>query len=123
MGFKGQAGIAAAHMPASTFQQVYSAYVDNAVAYIKQHGISHVLFTSDLGSIAGAVICERTGLPGLTVEFQFLCLHKYYTRKAEPSKLCFDYIDLNDGNVWKAKVWYPCYIKAAFLQPFLQSVC
>ena len=92
------------------------AYVDNAVAYIKQHGISHVLFTSDLGSIAGAAICERTGLPGPTVESQFLCLHKYYTRKAEPSKLRFDYIDLNDGNAWKAKVWYPCYIKAAFLQ-------
>jgi len=57
---------------------VYSAYVDNAVAYIKQHGISHVLFTSDLGSIAGAAICERTGLPGPTVESQFLCLHKHY---------------------------------------------
>ena len=90
-------------------------YVDKAVAYIKQHGISHVLFATDLGSIVGAAICERSGLPGPTVESQFLCLHKYYTRKAEPSKLRFDYIDLNDGDAWKDKVWYPCYIKAPFL--------
>ena len=83
--------------------------------YVKQHGISHVMFTSDLGSTVGAAICERTGLPGPTIESQFLCLHKYYTRKAEPSKLRFDYIDLNGGNAWKDKVWYPCYVKVPFL--------
>ena len=41
-----------------------TSYVDRAVEYIQENGITAILFAHDLSSIVASVVCERTGLPG-----------------------------------------------------------
>ena len=67
-------------------------------------------------SVVASVVCELTGLPGPYLESTFLCLHKYYSRKKENGKLWLDYIHLDKpSREWKAKIRYPCFLKAPFL--------
>ena len=98
-----------------------TSYVDRAVEYVKENGITAILFAHDLSSIVASVVCERTGLPGPSLESTFRCLHKYYSRKTVAietvgGKLWFDYIHLDDpAENWRDKVSYPCFLKPACL--------
>ena len=89
-------------------------FIKGAVEYVKLHSIDAVVYFGDLAGLLAAIICEQTGLPGPTVESQFLCIHKYYSRKVEPSKLWFEAVKLG-SNDWKAVIKYPCYVKPPFM--------
>ena len=52
------------------------------VEYVKDERALH-----DLASIVAARVSERCGLPGPSAESMFLCFHKYYSRRAENSRL------------------------------------
>ena len=95
-----------------------TAYIDRAVEYVKTNGINGVMAGHDLASLVAAAVNERCGLRGPSAESMFLCFHKYYSRKADESKLWFDYILLDsssDKERWSKKVRYPCFIKTPFL--------
>lgn len=95
-----------------------TSYIDRAVEYVKEHAITGVIAGHDLASIVAAAVSERCGLPGPSAESMFLCFHKYYSRRAEESKLWFDYILLDSSSnkgEWRQKVRYPCFIKTPFL--------
>ena len=93
-----------------------TSYVDRAVEYVKENGITAIMYSHDMASVVASVVCQRTGLPGPSLESTFCSLHKYYSRKTEKSNLWFDYINLHDPEKkWKSKVLYPCYLKAPFL--------
>ena len=99
-------------------------YVDKAVEYVKKNDITAIMFCHDLASIIASVVCERTGLTGPTLESTFCSLHKYYSRKTEECRLWYDYIHLDDPNKeWKAKVRYPCFLKAPCLVNCMGSSC
>ena len=93
-----------------------TSYVDRAVEYIQENGITGIMFGHDLSSIVASVVCERTGLPGPSLESTFRCLHKYYSRKTVEGKLWVDYIHLDDpAENWRDKVSYPCFLKPSCL--------
>ena len=95
-----------------------TSYMDRAVEYVKDQGINGVIAGHDLASIVGASVSERCGLPGPSAESMFLCFHKYYSRKAEQTRLWFDYILLDSSSnkeEWRRKVQYPCFVKTPFL--------
>ena len=89
-------------------------FVDRAVRYVKEHSIDAILYFHDFSGFLGSIICEKTGLPGPSIESTFLCIHKYYSRKAEPSNLWFEAIELEKNN-WQGCMKYPCYVKAPCL--------
>ena len=91
-------------------------YVDRAVKYVRENGINGIMYGHDMSSIVASVVCEKTGLPGPSLDSTFISLHKYYSRQNSPDNLWYDYIDLNDlDKSWKAKMRYPCFVKAPFL--------
>ena len=91
-------------------------YVDRAVKYVRENGIDGIMYGHDMSSIIASVVCERTGLPGPSLDSTFLCLHKYYSRQNNPGNLWYDYIDLDDSDEsWKAKMRYPCFLKPPVL--------
>ena len=95
-----------------------TSYIDRAVKYVKDEGISGVIAGHDLASIVAARVSERCDLPGPSAESMFLCFHKYYSRIAEESRLWFDYILLDSSTnkeEWRDKVQYPCFVKTPFL--------
>ena len=93
-----------------------TSYVDRAVEYIQENGITGIMFGHDLSSIVASVVCEKTGLPGPSLESTFRCLHKYYSRKTVEGKLWVDYIHLDDpAENWRDKVSYPCFLKPSCL--------
>ena len=62
------------------------------------------------------MICKEAGLPGPSVESQLLCIHKYYNRMTEPSKLWYEAIDLDNQEDWHGShIKYPCFIKTPFM--------
>lgn len=65
----------------------YISFVKKAVEYVHHNNISSIVFSIDSMAMIGAAVCQETGLPGPTFESEFLCLHKYYSRKTEPSNL------------------------------------
>lgn len=90
--------------------------VDRAVKYVKENAISAVMFGHDLSSIVASVVCQISGLPGPSLVSTFLCLHKYYSRKACGDDLWIDYINLDDAvGIWQGKLKYPCFLKPPFL--------
>lgn len=89
-------------------------FIERAVKYVKENKIDAVLYFTDFAGLVGAIICEETGLPGPSVESVFLCIHKYYSRKAEPSKLWCEAIDL-ELKLPNPSIKYPCCVKAPFL--------
>ena len=93
-----------------------TSYVDKAVDYVKENGITAIMYCHDMASVVASVVCQRTGLPGPSLESTFCSLHKYYSRQTEKSNLWFDYIHLDDPEkTWKDVVRYPCFLKAPFL--------
>ena len=96
-------------------------YLERAFMYTKDHEIDAVFFSSDFGGFLASVICAHTGLPGPSIESQFLCIHKYYNRKTEPSKLWCEALDLDNEDEWCGPhIKYPCFIKPPCL---FWSVC
>ena len=90
--------------------------VERAVDYVREHCITGVMFGHDLSSVIASVVCEKTGLPGPSLDSTFICLHKYYSREIIPDNIWHDYIDLDDSdNSWRPKMRYPCFIKSPFL--------
>jgi hypothetical protein len=89
------------------------AYIDQCRDYIRTHHIDAVYYSRDVADLAAAALCEEFGFPGPSVESVFLCIHKYYSRRSEPTPIHCDYIDLYDANP-QAPV-YPCYIKPPWL--------
>ena len=99
-------------------------YVERAVRYVKEHGITAIVFSHDMASVVASVVCEHTDLPGPTLESTFLCLHKYYSRKTENGKLWFNYIHLDKpSSEWKTRMRYPCFLKASFLESSAGHCC
>jgi hypothetical protein len=91
-------------------------YVERAVEYVKHNGITGIMYGHDMPSIVASVVCEKTGLPGPSLDSTFICLHKYYSRQINPDNLWYDYIDLDDsGECWKTRIRFPCFVKAPFL--------
>ena len=94
-------------------------FISRAVEYVNDHKIESVIFFHELTALLAAIICEETGLRGPSVESCFLCIHKYYSRRAEPSDLWFEAIEL-DKDDWSTRVQYPCCVKAPFM---FRSMC
>ena len=94
-------------------------FISRAVEYVKVHKIDSVTFFHDFAGLLAAIICEETGLRGPSVESSFLCIHKYYSRQAEPSNLWFEAIEL-DKDDWSTRIQYPCCVKAPFM---FRSMC
>ena len=91
-------------------------YVDRAVKYVRENGINGIMYGHDLSSIIASVVCEKTGLPGPSLDSTFISLHKYYSRQNSPDNLWYDHIDLDDSEEsWKTRISYPCFVKAPFL--------
>jgi hypothetical protein len=98
-------------------------YVERAVEYVRKNGISGIMYGHDMSSIIASVVGEITGLPAPPLNSTFVSLHKYYSRQNSPDNLWYDYIDLDDSNEsWKAKIGYPCFVKAPFLM-FHKGCC
>jgi hypothetical protein len=90
--------------------------VDRAVRYVKENAITAIMFGHDLSSIVASVVCQITGLRGPSLISTFVCLHKYYSRKACEDNLWMDYINLDDPvEIWRNKMKYPCFLKPPFL--------
>jgi hypothetical protein len=90
--------------------------VERAVKYIEENAITAVVFGHDLSSIVASVVCQITGLRGPSLDSAFVCLHKYYSRKACADNLWVDYINLDDPvEIWREKLKYPCFLKPPFL--------
>lgn len=87
-------------------------YIDRAVKYVKENEIDAVFYFQDFSGLLAAIICEETGLRGPSIESVFLCIHKYYSRKTEPSELWFEAIELDSElKVQDISIKYPCFVK------------
>ena len=95
----------------TTFDPI--AYIDKAVKYVKENKIDAIFYIQDFPGLLAAIICEVTGLPGPSVESMFLCIHKYYSRMTEPSKLWFEAIELenSESKLQDLSIKYPCFVK------------
>lgn len=89
------------------------AYTEACIRYVETHAIDAVFYSRDLADIVAAVLCEKFGLGGPSVESVFLCLHKYYGRRCEVNPVRCDYIDLEDEA--PSVSGYPCYLKPPWL--------
>ena len=89
------------------------AYIDQCREYIKTHHIDAIFYSRDIADLVAAALCEEFSLPGPSVESVFLCMHKYYGRRAEPHPIQCEAIDLNDPN--PSVSIYPCFLKPPWL--------
>lgn len=89
------------------------AYLDQCRDYIRAHHIDAIFYSRDVADLVAAALCEEFGFPGPSIESVFLCLHKYYSRRSEPSPIRYDYIDLQDEQPQVPA--YPCYVKPPWL--------
>lgn len=88
-------------------------YIAQCQAYIRTHRIDAIFYSRDVADLVAAALCEEFGFRGPSIESIFLCLHKYYSRRCEPSPIRCDYIDLYDAN--PQITTYPCYLKPPWL--------
>ena len=89
------------------------AYIEQCRAYIRTHHIDAIFYSRDVADLVAAALCEEFGFPGPSVESVFLCLHKYYGRRAEPNPIRCQAIDLHDPD--PSVTVYPCYLKPPWL--------
>ncbi len=89
------------------------AYIDRCRDYIRTHHIDAIYYSRDVADLAAAALCEEFGFPGPSIESVFLCIHKYYSRRSEPTPIRCDYIDLHAAH--PQAPLYPCYIKPPWL--------
>ena len=96
-------------------------FVKKAVEYVHQNDISGVLFSYDNMAMVAAAVCQEASLPGPSFESEFLCLHKYYSRLTEPSKLWCECISLQMAQSQQVEIesihdhHFPCFLKPATL--------
>jgi len=88
-------------------------YLDHCRDYIRTHQIDAIYYSRDVADLVAAALCEEFGFPGPSVESVFLCIHKYYSRRSEPSPIRCEYIDLRDEQ--PRITAYPCYMKPPWL--------
>jgi len=88
-------------------------YIERCRQYIRTHHIDAIYYSRDVADIVGAALCEEFGFPGPSIESVFLCLHKYYARRSEPSPIRCEAIELFDNN--PSVTAYPCYLKPPWL--------
>ena len=109
-------------LPSSEFSDTldFLGFAKKAVDYVRENGIAGVLFSYDNTAMVGAAVCQEVGLPGPCFESEFLCLHKYYSRLTEPSKLWCECIFLQ-REAQKLEIesihadCFPCFLKPATL--------
>ena len=89
------------------------AYIDECREYIRTHHIDAIFYSRDVADLVAAALCEEFGFPGPSVESVFLCMHKYYGRRAEPNPIVCEAIDLNDPAPTVSG--YPCFLKPPWL--------
>ena len=104
------------NVPANRVPTKFNAlnFVSRAVEYVKCHKIESVIFFHELTAFLAAIICKETGLRGPSMESCFLCIHKFYSRQAEPSDLWFEATEL-DKDDWSTRIKYPCCVKVPFM--------
>lgn len=88
-------------------------YIDHCREYIRTHHIDAIYYSRDVGDLVAAALCAEFGLPGPSVESVFLCIHKYYSRLAEPSPIRCEALDLHAAQPRVS--FYPAYIKPPWL--------
>lgn len=92
----------------------YIGFVKKAIEYVHHNNISSIVFSIDSMAMIGAAVYQETGLPGPTFESEFLCLHKYYSRKTEPSNLWCECVFLSHQGM-TGEIKFPCFTKPATL--------
>jgi len=98
--------------PRSEFDIV--AYTERCSDYIDTHAIDALLYSHEPANLIAAVLCERHGLPGPSLDAMLVSNHKALSRQAEPDPLASTVIDLETGD-WDGQPFYPCYLKPAYL--------
>jgi hypothetical protein len=88
-------------------------YIERCRQYIRTHHIDAIYYSRDVADLVAAALCEEFGFPGPSVESVFLCLHKYYSRRSEPSPIRCEAIDLFGDTPPISQ--YPCYLKPPWL--------
>ncbi|MEA2237903.1 MAG: hypothetical protein QOC81_2627 [Thermoanaerobaculia bacterium] len=100
------------HWEASTgFDLV--AYLDRCREVMRAESIDAVVSTHDLGDLIAAVLAKEAGLPGPSPEAVFLCLHKFYGRRAEIDPIRCQPVLLDEP---LPELTYPAYMKAPWLK-------
>lgn len=108
-------------LPSNAFSGTldFLGFVRKAADYVRENDIEGVVFSYDNMAMVAAAVCQETGLPGPSFESEFLCLHKYYSRLAEPSKLWCKCISLpmQGQNLQLEGIHdcFPCFLKPATL--------
>ena len=108
-------------LPSSAFSSTLDilGFVKKAAEYVHQNDIVGVLFSYDNMAMVAAAVCQETGLPGPSFESEFLCLHKYYSRLVEPSKLWCKCTSLQRQpqqlEMEGIRDCFPCFLKPATL--------
>jgi hypothetical protein len=94
-------------------------YLERCRDYAREHRIEAVLSTHDLGDLVAALVAADLGLPGPSPEAVFLCLHKYYARRAEPDPIRCEALRLGEAQAPTTRstpFGYPCFLKAPWLK-------
>lgn len=89
------------------------AYTNRAIEYVQNNNIQGILYSHDMASLIAALVAEKTGLIGPSLDSVFLACHKYYSRGKEDSPVAFQALNLNDAI--PSEINYPCYVKAPCL--------
>ncbi|HEX3071870.1 MAG TPA: hypothetical protein VHX14_25125 [Thermoanaerobaculia bacterium] len=89
------------------------AYLERCREVVRSERIAAVVSTHDLGDLFAAVLASDAGLPGLSPEAVFLCLHKLYGRRAEVDPNRCQAVLLDDA---RPVLTYPAYLKAPWLK-------
>ncbi len=90
-------------------------YVNRAMEYVTIHRIDGVIYSHDMASLVAALICEKAGLPGPSLDSVFLACHKYYSRQKDASGLACQAVNIHQYNLKEIGMTYPCYVKAPSL--------
>lgn len=91
------------------------AYTERCSEVIRREGIEAVLYSHEPANLVAAVLCERHGLPGPTLDAMLRANHKVLSRRTERDPIWFDTIDLRSGRCEGGAPRYPCFLKPAYL--------
>ena len=89
------------------------AYLERCREMVRTEHIDAVVSTHDLGDLIAALLAKEAGLPGPSPEAVFLCLHKFYGRRAEVDPIRCQAVQF-DAEL--PALMYPAYMKAPWLK-------
>jgi hypothetical protein len=89
------------------------AYLERCREVMTTNAIDAVVSTHDLGDLIAAILAEEAGLAGPSPESVFLCLHKFYGRRAERDPIRCEALLLDAPF---PSLSYPAYLKAPWLK-------